>query len=170
MPETYKTEENLTTAFSGESQANRRYLFFADKAEKEGYAQVARLFRAAADAETVHARNHFNAMDAVGSTRDNLMAASIGEHHEFTRMYPPFIDKAEEEQNERALRSFTLANEVEQIHHGLFEATVKTVEAGQPVKEEPYFVCQVCGNTVAGEAPDKCPVCGAAKKQFKKID
>ncbi len=102
----YKTEANLQTAFAGESQANRRYLFFADRAEKEGYPQVARLFRAAAEAETVHARNHFNAMDGVGSTKDNLMAASMGEHYEFTRMYPPFIATAEEEDNQRAQHLF----------------------------------------------------------------
>jgi len=169
MPEIYKTEENLQTAFAGESQANRRYLFFAEKAEKEGYPQVARLFRAAAEAETIHARNHFEAMDAVGSTRDNLTAAAIGEHYEFTRMYPPFIAIAEDEQNDRSVRSFNLANEVEQIHHALFETTLKAVEAGQPVKDVPYYVCQVCGNTVAGDVPDKCSVCGAAGK-FKKID
>ena len=170
MPETYQTEENLMTAFSGESQANRRYLFFAEKADKEGYPQVARLFRAAADAETVHARNHFNAMDGVGSTRDNLMAATIGEHHEFTRMYPPFIAKAEDEQNDRAQRTFNWANEVEQVHHKLFEAALKEVEAGQKTKIEPTYVCQICGNTVVGESPDRCPVCGAPRKQFKQID
>ena len=169
MPDTYKTEENLKTAFAGESQANCRYLFFADKAEKEGYSQVARLFRAAAEAETIHARNHFEAMDAIGSTRDNLTAAAIGEHYEFTRMYPPFIAIAEDEQNDRSVRSFNLANEVEQIHHSLFEATLKEVEAGQPVKDVPYHVCQICGNTVAGNAPDKCSVCGATR-QFKRID
>ncbi len=169
MSETYQTEENLKTAFAGESQANRRYLMFADKADKEGYPQVARLFRAAADAETVHARNHFAAMDGVGSTKDNLTAAAMGEHHEFTRMYPPMIEKAEEEQNARATRSFSLANEVEQIHHTLFEAMLKDVEAGKKAKEEPVFVCQVCGNTVVGEAPDKCPVCGA-NHSFKKVD
>lgn len=170
MPETYQTEENLTTAFAGESQANRRYLFFAEKADKEGYPQVAKLFRAAADAETVHARNHFNAMDGVGSTQDNLMAATMGEHHEFTRMYPPFIAKAEEEQNERAQRTFNLANEVEQVHHRLFEAALKEVKAGQKTKEEPIYVCQVCGNTLTGDAPDRCPVCGAPRKQFKQIE
>lgn len=169
MSETYQTDENLKTAFAGESQANRRYLMFADKADKEGYHQAARLFRAAAEAETVHARNHFAAMDGVGSTKDNLTAAAMGEHHEFTRMYPPFIERAEEEQNARATRSFSLANEVEQIHHKLFEAMLKDVEAGKKAEVEPVFVCQVCGNTVAGEAPDKCPVCGA-NHSFKKVD
>ena len=170
MPETYKTDENLKSALAGESQANRRYLFFADKADKEGYPQIARLFRAAADAETVHARNHLEAMDAIGSTKDNLLAAVIGEHYEFTRMYPPFIAIAEEEQNSRAQNSFGLANEVEQIHHRLFETALKAVDAGRQLKIEPIFVCQVCGNTVKGAAPDKCPICGSPAKVFKKME
>jgi len=164
------TEENLQSAFAGESQANRRYLFFADKAEKEGYPQVARLFRAAAEAETVHARNHLAAMDGVGSTRDNLVAGAIGEHYEFTRMYPPFIEQAEAENNKRAQRTFEYANEVEQIHHKHFEEAIKAVEAGQQLGDEPYFVCQVCGNTVAGEAPEKCPICGAPRSKFKRVE
>ena len=164
------TEENLQSAFAGESQANRRYLFFADKAEKEGYPQVARLFRAAAEAETIHARNHFAAMDGVGSTKDNLMAGAIGEHYEFTRMYPPFIEQAESENNKRAQRTFEYANEVEQIHHKYFEAAIKAVDAGQKLKDEPYFVCQVCGNTVAGEAPEKCPICGTPRSRFKRVE
>ena len=164
------TEENLQSAFAGESQANRRYLFFADKAEKEGYPQAARLFRAAAEAETIHARNHFAAMDGVGSTRDNLMAGAIGEHYEFTRMYPPFIEQAEIENNERAQRSFEYANEVEQIHHKHFEEAIKAFDAGQQLRDEPYFVCQVCGNTVAGEAPEKCPICGAPGSSFKRVE
>jgi rubrerythrin len=166
----YKTEANLQTAFAGESQANRRYLFFADRADKDGYPQVARLFRAAAEAETVHARNHFNAMDGVGATKDNLTAAAMGEHYEFTRMYPPFMATAEEENNQRARTSFEYANEVEQIHHRLFEEVLKAVSGGQMLKNEPYFVCPVCGNTVAGAAPEKCPICGTAGNKFKRID
>ncbi len=164
------TEENLQEAFAGESQANRRYLFFADKAEKEGHTLIARLFRATAEAETVHARNHFAVMDGVGSTRDNLMAGVIGEHYEFTRMYPIFIDKAEEEENRRAQVTFEYANEVEQIHHGLYEQALKALEAGQQLKDEPYFVCQGCGNTVAGEAPEKCPICGAPRRMFERVE
>jgi len=164
------TEENLQSAFAGESQANRRYLFFADKAEKEGHNQVARLFRAAAEAETIHARNHFAAMDGIGSTRDNLMAGAIGEHYEFTRMYPPFIEQAESEDNKRAQVSFEYANEVEQIHHRHFEAAIKAFEAGQQLEDKPYFVCQVCGNTVAGEAPERCPICGAPRGKFKRVE
>ncbi|MFC1860323.1 rubrerythrin family protein [Chloroflexota bacterium] len=164
------TDENLQSAFSGESQANRRYLFFADKAEKDGYPQIARLFRAIAEAETVHARNEFNAMDGVGSTRDNLVAGAMGEHYEFTRMYPPFIEQAESEGNKRAQLSFEYTNEVEQIHHKLFEGAVKAFDAGQKLKDEPYFVCPVCGYTVAGEAPEKCPVCGTIGSKFKRVE
>ena len=164
------TQENLQEAFAGESRANRRYLFFAEKADKEGHPQIARLFRAAAEAETVHARNHFNAMDGVGSTRDNLLAAVMGEHYEFTRMYPPFIEKAEAENNKRAKVTFEFANQVEKIHHARFEEVLKALEAGQQLKDEPYFVCQVCGNTIAGEAPERCPVCGAPLSKFKRVE
>ena len=166
----YKTERNLQEAFAGESQANQRYTFFAEKAEKEGHTQIARLFRAAAEAETVHARNHFNAMDAVGSTKDNLLAGATGEHYEFTRMYPPFIEEAEIERNQRAQVSFEYANEVEQIHHRYFEDALKAFNAGEQLKDEVYFVCQVCGNTFAGEAPEKCPICSVTRDKFKRVD
>lgn len=165
-----KTDDNLSQAFAGESQANRKYLFFAEKADKEGQPQVARLFRAAADAETVHAKNHLNALNGVGSTADNLKAAASGEHEEFTEMYPPMIKQAEADGNAKAKRSFEHANEVEEIHHGHFTAALKALEEGAELKEEPYYVCQICGNTVAGEAPERCPVCGAPMSQFKKID
>ena len=165
-----KTDENLQEAFAGESQANRKYLFFAEKADKEGYPQVARLFRAAADAETVHAKNHLNVLNGVGSTEENLVAASEGEHHEFTAMYPPFIEEAEKEGNAKAKRTFEYANKVEEVHHGLFQEALKAVKEGAEMKEEPYYVCPVCGYTTASEAPEKCPVCGTPAKSFKKID
>jgi rubrerythrin len=164
------TDQDLQAAFAGESQANHRYLFFADKADKEGYPQVARLFRAAAEAETVHALNHFAAMDGVGSTRDNLLAGVIGEHDEFTMMYPSFIKRAKDERNRRAEVSFQYANQVERIHHGYYQEALKAVEAGQQLKDGPYFVCQVCGNTVAGEAPEKCSICGSSRDKFKRVE
>jgi rubrerythrin len=164
------TEENLQEAFAGESQANRRYTFFAEKAEKEGHTQIARLFRAAAEAETVHARNHLAAMDGPGTTKENLLAGTIGEHREFTGMYPPFIEKAKEENNRRAQVTFEYANEVEQIHYNLFQKALKAFDADQRPEDETYFVCQVCGNTVAGEAPEKCPICGAPASKFKRVD
>ncbi|MEW5749023.1 MAG: rubrerythrin family protein [Candidatus Thermoplasmatota archaeon] len=164
------TKKNVETAFAGESQANRRYLFFAHKADEEGHKQVARLFRAAADAETVHARNHFGVLGGVRSTRENLQAAVGGEHYEFTRMYPDFIKQAAAEGEKKAVDSFDLANKVEQVHHGLFQAALQAVEKGSAVAEKPIFVCQICGNTVEGAAPQRCPVCGAPQKRFKQID
>lgn len=165
-----KTGENLEFAFAGESQANRKYVFSAEKAQEEGHKQIARLFRAAADAETVHARNHLRVMQGITSTRDNLLAAIGGENHEFTEMYPDFIKQAETESQKKAKDSFDLANRVEQIHHSLYQAALRMLEKGQAMDEKPFYVCQYCGNTVEGEAPQKCPVCGAPKRMFKLID
>ena len=164
------TQKNLQDAFAGESQANCRYLFFADKAEKEGHTQIARLFRAAADAETVHARSHLRAIGGIGETKDNLGAAIEGENYEFTQMYPGFIKQAESENNKRAQLSFEFANEVEKVHHELYQKALETLEGGGQPKDEPYFVCQVCGHIVAGEAPETCPMCGAPRKMFKRVE
>lgn len=164
------TSENLQSAFAGESQANRRYLFFADKAEKEGHPQIARLFRAAAEAETVHAHNHLEVMGGIGTTKENLEAAVSGESHEFREMYPAFIEQAKAENNEGAEISFTHANAVEKIHYNLYQKILEALEAKQQLKDEPYFVCQICGNTVAGEAPERCPVCGAPRSKFKRVE
>ena len=165
----YKTEENIQEAFGGESKANRRYMFFADKAEKDGYPQVAKLFRAVAEAETVHARNHLNAVDGIGTTKDNLFAASLGEQEEYKRMYPAFIEVAEAERNDRAKLSFEWANKVEEIHHGYFEEALAAVRDGKQLEEATYYVCQVCGNTVTGQPPEQCPVCGALTSAFREV-
>jgi rubrerythrin len=165
-----KTIENLEHAFAGESQANRKYLFFADKAEEEGQKQIARLFRAAAEAETVHARNHLRVLQGIKSTKDNLATAIGGENYEFTLMYPGFIKEAEGESQNNAKRSFDLANQVERTHHGLFQAALSNLDQAKAMPDKPFFVCQVCGHTAEGSAPDKCPVCGALAKMFKKID
>ena len=165
-----KTDENVQDAFAGESQANRKYLFFAEKANKEGHKQIARLFRAAADAETAHARNHLNVIQGIKSTKENLQAAVSGENHEFTEMYPGFIKQAETDGAKEAIGSFDLANQVEEIHHSMFSDFLGKLEQGEVIEEKPIYVCQYCGNTVEGEAPDKCPVCGAPKKMFKSID
>ena len=164
------SKENLEAAFAGESQANRKYLFFADKAQAEGHKQIARLFRAAAEAETVHARNHFRVLGGVKTTEENLGAAIGGEHYEFTKMYPEFIKQSEADGDKAAKDSFDLANRVEQIHHKLFGVALQGVEKGVKAAEKNIFVCQHCGNTVEGEAPDKCPVCGRPKKMFKQVD
>ncbi len=164
------TNENLQAAFAGESQANRRYLFFAGKAEKDEHKQIGRLFRAAAEAETVHARNHLRVLGGIKSTKENLEAAISGENYEFTQMYPGFIEQAKSENNVPAERSFDLANKVEKIHHGLFQKALGSLESGQSPDDKPYFVCQVCGNTVEGEAPEKCPICGAPRSKFKRVE
>jgi len=165
-----KTRDNLQTAFAGESQANRKYLFFAEKAEQEGHKQTAKLFRAAADSETVHAKNHLKVMQGIKSTKENLLAAKGGENYEFTEMYPAFIKQAEVEGEDKARDSFGLANKVEQIHHGLFDTALSKIEKGEAIDEKPIYVCQVCGNTVEGIAPERCPICGAPRRMFKLIE
>jgi len=162
-----KTKKNLMEAFAGESQANRKYLAFAIKAEQEGYPGVAKLFRAAAAAETVHAHAHLRALGGINTTKDNLKEAISGETHEFVSMYPNMIEEARAEEEKVAEKSFVFANEVEQIHAGLYKKALDNLD-NFPVKD--YYVCSVCGYTVADEAPEKCPVCGAMKKAFNKVD
>jgi rubrerythrin len=161
------TNENLKEAFAGESQANRKYLAFAKKADKEGFFQVARLFRAAAYAETVHAHNHLKVMKGINSTEENLKEAIEGEVEEFKEMYPAFIEEAKEEKNDAALWSFDVANKVEEIHAGLYENALQNI--GKNI-ETIYYVCNYCGNTVEKEAPEICSICGAPKTEFKKIE
>ena len=162
-----KTEQNLRDAFAGESQANRKYLAFAKKAERDGYPQAAKLFRAAAEAETVHAHAHLKALGEIGSTLDNLKVAVAGETHEFKNMYPDMIVEAKEEGNKSAERTFTFANEVEKIHAELYQKAIDNLEN---LEEVDYYVCSVCGMTVENGPPDRCPVCGAKASAFFKVD
>ena len=162
-----KSEQHLRDAFAGESQANRKYLAFAEKAAKEGYPQVAKLFRAAGAAETVHAHAHLRALGEIGSTADNLKVAVAGETHEFKQMYPEMIKDAKEEGNKTAERSFVYANEVEQVHAKLYQNALDNLDS---LEEVDYHVCSVCGMTVENEAPDNCPVCGAPASAFFKVD
>lgn len=162
-----KTKSNLMEAFAGESQANRRYLAFARQAENEGLSQVARLFRAAAEAETVHAHSHLRALGAIRSTSENLKDAIEGETHEYKKMYPDMIEEAVNEDNKAALRSFTYANEVEKIHAGLYQ---KALEKMDSLDETDYYVCSVCGYTCEGEPPESCPVCKSKAKAFFKVE
>ncbi len=165
-----KTEENLKAAFAGESQANRKYLAFSEKADKEGFSQVAKTFRAAAAAETVHAHNHLRVLGGIKSTKENIQEAIEGEHYEFTHMYPEFLEDAKKESNKDAERTFNYANEVEKVHHKLYEAALEAVESGNDLEKKDIYICPVCGYTHEGDPPDKCPVCGAMKKVFKKIE
>jgi len=164
------TSDNLQAAFAGESQANRKYLAFAKRAEEEGKAQIAKLFRAAAAAETVHAHAHLRALKGVGTTAENLAAAIAGEAHEYQSMYPPFVATAEQEGHKPALVSFRNALAVEKTHHDLFAQALASLEAGRDLAGSEIWVCQVCGHThVGGEPPDQCPVCKALKKMFTKV-
>ncbi len=162
-----KTEKNLEEAFAGESQANRTYLAFARKAEQEGHTQAAKLFRAAAAAETIHAHNHLRALGKIGTTAENLKEAVGGETHEFMEMYPQMIEEAKNEGLSEALRSFTWANAVEKVHAGLYQKALDNLGRNAAVD---YYVCQVCGHTIEGEPDGPCQVCGAAAKAFQKSD
>lgn len=164
-----KTIENLKSAFAGESQANRHYVAFAQKADEEGYPQIAKLFRAAAEAETVHALNHTRIIGEIGTTTDNLTAAIEGETFEYKQMYPEYLKTAKQEKNTQAAWSFNVANQVEQIHANLFTKAAKALQIGKEPAKVDYHVCSICGNTVENEAPEKCPICGAPKAKFFKV-
>ncbi len=161
------TLKNLKEAFAGESQANRKYLAFAARAERDGFLQLAKLFRAAAEAETVHAHSHLRAMEGIKSTQENLIEAIAGETHEFKSMYPQMIAEAEAEGSAQALRSFRFANEVEKVHAGLYQRALETL--GEGIEPFDYFVCPVCGHTVERGAPDVCMVCGAKGSVFVRV-
>ncbi len=165
-----KSNENLAAAFAGESQANRKYLAFAKKAEEEGYPQIGMLFKAAAAAETVHAHNHLRIMGGINSTKENIKEAIEGETYEFKQMYPEFLEVAAQEGENQASWSFNIANEVEKIHAELYEAAAKALEADADLKAVDYYVCKVCGNTVEGKPTEKCPICNASEKSFFKVE
>ncbi|WP_129126671.1 rubrerythrin family protein [Geomonas oryzae] len=163
------TKENLAEAFAGESQANRKYLAFAAKAEAEGLPQVAKLFRAAAHAETVHAHAHLRAMGGIKGTVENLKEAIEGEGFEFQQMYPPFLEQAKKDGDRAAENSFKFALAVEEVHHDLYQQALAAVQNGVDLADRPIYVCEVCGNTVYDEAPDKCAVCLVPKEKFSRI-
>lgn len=163
------TMENLAAAFAGESQANRKYLAYAAKADKDGFPQVAKLFRAAAEAETIHAHAHLRAMGGINSTLENLEDAIAGESHEFTDMYPGFIAEAEKEGNKKAVTTFKFAMPVEEVHHGLYAKALEAVKGGGDLPEASILICPVCGHTIEGSAPEKCPVCNTPGKKYIEI-
>jgi rubrerythrin len=164
------TQENLAAAFAGESQANRKYLAFAKKADVDGLPQLAKLFRATAEAETIHAHAHLKAMGGIKSSMENLKTAIEGEAHEFKQMYPDFLEQARKDKNQKAEFSFAYALAVEEIHHGLYEKALAAVEGGKDLPDADIYVCPVCGNTVEGQVPASCPVCSVPGKNFTKIE
>jgi len=163
-----KTDENLKAAFAGESQANRLYLAFSKKAEEEGYTQAAKLFKAAAEAETVHALNHVRITGQVKSTLDNLGTAVSGETYEFKKMYPEMLAEAKQEKSKQAQWSFDVANKVEQVHAKLFQKAIEAMKNKKEPEKVDYWVCSVCGNTVEGSPPENCPICGSPRDKFFK--
>jgi rubrerythrin len=162
-----KTQDNLQEAFAGESQANRKYLAFAKQADKDGYPQIAKLFRAAAAAETVHAHAHLRAMGGIGTTQENLKEAVSGETYEFKNMYPDMIAAAKAEGKTAAERSFAYANEVEKVHAQLYQKALDNIDSQETLD---YYVCGVCGFTCEKEPPEECPVCGSKAKVFSKVE
>ncbi|MGC9347975.1 MAG: rubrerythrin family protein [Anaerolineae bacterium] len=167
-----KTTEDLKAAFAGESRANRKYLAWAKQAEREGHPNIAKLFRAVAAAETVHAHNHFRTLGEVRSTAENLEAAITGEHYEVKTMYPDFIEDAKAEEHRRAIQTFEWAWEVEKIHEQLYASALADLQKGNgEAKDVTYWVCGACGHTHVGQAPpERCPVCNALAKGYMKID
>ena len=159
------TKENLEAAFAGESQAFQKYTNFADKAEKDGFPNVARLFRTAAQAERIHAGGHFAALEGVGSTVENLEAAIGGETYEFTEMYPPMLEQAKAD-GHAATRMFAMAVKAEEVHAKLYTQALDTVRQGNDLAETEFFLCPVCGHIEFGSAPDNCPICGTPADKF----
>jgi rubrerythrin len=163
------TIENAKEAFAGESQANRKYLAFSEKAANEGFKNIATLFKAASEAEAIHAKKLLKVLDAIEPTAKNLEASIAGETHEFTIMYPGFVKTAEAEGRSDALLAFTHAMKAEQVHANLYKKAIDAVKAGHDLGREKIFLCPVCGNIEISKAPDKCPICGVFGKQFREI-
>ena len=161
------TQDNLKEAFAGESQASQKYRAFANKAERDGFPNVAKLFRTASAAEQIHAEGHLKAMDGVGSTADNLQAAIDGETYEFTEMYPPMIELADADEH-KAKRMFNYAARAEAVHAKIYKMALEAVESGEDFAEE-FFLCPVCGHIELGAPPESCPICGAKGKAFLQV-
>jgi rubrerythrin len=162
------TESNLKEAFAGESQANRKYLAFAKKAEQEGFNNVARLFRTAAEAETIHALGHLNALNGVQSTADNLREAIEGETFEFTKMYPPMLEQAQND-NPKAKRMFEFALKSEAVHAQLYKLALEAILQGKDLAETKFYLCPVCGHIEMGNPPVACPICGVKGEKYQQI-
>ena len=157
--------EDLKAAFAGESQANQKYRAFAARAEKDGFPNIARLFRTTAEAERIHAEGHLKALEGVGTTADNLKAAIDGETYEFTEMYPPMVQRAAES-GHRAQRMFGYAVEAEAVHAKLYALALEAVRQGKDLAETKFYLCPVCGHIEFGEPPESCPICGTKASKF----
>ncbi|UOD34147.1 rubrerythrin family protein [Deferribacteraceae bacterium V6Fe1] len=163
------TKENLKEAFAGESQANQKYRAFAKKAEKEGFKNIAKLFKTTAEAERIHAEGHLNALEMVGSTAENLQAAIVGETYEYTEMYPPMFDEAQKD-NHKAKVMFNFALKAEKVHAELYAKALDAVKNGKDIDTDDIYLCPVCGYIAVGDIPEKCPVCGVGREKFVTVD
>jgi rubrerythrin len=164
------TKENAMEAFAGESQANRKYSAFADKAKDEGFTNVAKLFTAASEAEAIHAKRLLKVLGSIGKTEDNLKASVAGETHEYTEMYPGFVKVGEAEKQSDAVIAFTYAMKAEEVHANHYKEALKAISGGHDLSGQKVILCPICGNIFRGEAPERCPICGAFKKVFKEIE
>ena len=162
------TQENLKQAFAGESQANRKYLAFAKRAEQEGFPNVAKLFRTTAEAETIHAEGHLKALEGIKSTADNLRAAIEGETYEYVEMYPPMAQQAEADSH-KAKRMFDFAIKAEEVHAQLYKLALEAIERGEDLEEARFFLCPICGHIEFGNPPDACPICGAKAAKYVEL-
>jgi len=163
------TQENAMEAFAGESQANRKYLAFSEKAAADGFRNIATLYKAASEAEAIHAKKLMKVLGTIDSTEKNLDGSIEGETHEYTSMYPAFVREAEAERKSDAVLAFTYAMKAEEVHAGLYKKALAALKAGHDLGREKIFLCPVCGNIEIGKVPDKCPICGVFAKQFTEI-
>jgi len=162
------TKENLKEAFSGESQANQKYRAFAKKAERDGFPNIAKLFKTAAEAERIHAEGHFGALDGIGTTVENIKEAIGGETYEYTEMYPPMLDQAEKDAH-KAKRMFKYAVDAEDVHAQLYKLALAAAEAGKDLEETEFYLCPVCGHIEFGKPEDNCPICGTLASKYVKV-
>ena len=162
------TKENLKEAFAGESQANQKYRAFAKKAERDGFPNIAKLFKTAAEAERIHAEGHLGALDGIGTTVDNLKEAIGGETYEYTEMYPPMLDQAEKDAH-KAKRMFKYAIDAEDVHAQLYKLALAAAEAGKDLEETEFYLCPVCGHIEFGKPEDNCPICGTLASKYVKV-
>jgi rubrerythrin len=164
------TKENAMEAFAGESQANRKYAAFADKAKDEGFTNVAKLFTAASEAEAIHAKRLLKVLGSIGKTEENLKASVVGETHEYTEMYPGFVKEGEAEKMSDAVIAFTYAMKAEEVHANHYIEALKAISGGHDLSGQKVLLCPICGNIFRGEPPERCPICSAFRKVFREIE
>ncbi len=164
------TKENAMEAFAGESQANRKYSAFAEKAKDEGFTNVAKLFTAASEAEAIHAKRLLKVLGSIGKTEDNLKGSVAGETHEYTEMYPGFVKEGDAEKQSDAVLAFTYAMKAEEVHANLYKEALKAISGGHDLSGQKVLLCPICGNIFRGEPPERCPICSAFKKVFREIE